>query len=127
MAKIDEKSYDNLMPYDIQNTKTYADLVSLKRVNPSLKVLISIGSFKDGTMSFVKMARDAQTRKRFVKNVISFLNKYQFDGIEINWSMRNVDSVLFSSLSEIEELRTLFTTLCAVKKKKFLFLILNLT
>ncbi|CAB4059745.1 E3.2.1.14 [Lepeophtheirus salmonis] len=46
------------------------------------------GYRKDGTKVLKKysaMARDAEKRALFVESVVNFLNKYNFDGLDIDW------------------------------------------
>jgi chitinase len=72
----------------------------LKKVNPDLKVLISLGSYRDGTTPFLRMLNNAKKRRDFVRNSISFLHKHGFDGLELNWNLRNVDFVHYSNQTE---------------------------
>lgn len=59
-------------------------LYNLRKANPNLKLDLSVGGW---TLSegFPWMASDATRRKAFVDSVVSFLQRYDFDGIDIDW------------------------------------------
>ena len=59
------------------------ELVSQKSRNPDLKVMIACGGW--GADGFSDMASTAETRKAFVQSTIDFIEKYQLDGVDIDW------------------------------------------
>ena len=71
---------------DIEN-KYYYQVTSLKRKNPKLKVLISLGGWLDSGESdkYSRLVSNSTARKLFIKNAISFLMKYNFDGLDLDW------------------------------------------
>lgn len=89
----------------------FYELVCLKQKHPHLKTLASIGGW---TLSnnFSQMAANPKARANFVKNCIQFCEKYQFDGIDLDWEYpgfaehngRPEDTVNFTSL--LHELHT---------------------
>ena len=58
-------------------------LVGLKKTNPSLKVLLSIGGW--GAGNFSEMAADESHRKKFCENCLKAVNQYGLDGIDLDW------------------------------------------
>lgn len=71
-------------------TSVYADgtsrmqsIVRLKSKNPNLKVLLSIGGWGRG--NFSPMAKDAAKRKAFAQACRKFCDKYNLDGIDVDW------------------------------------------
>ncbi|MFN3402626.1 MAG: glycoside hydrolase family 18 protein [Cytophagaceae bacterium] len=58
-------------------------LVSLKKVNPDLKVLISVGGW--GAEYFSDVSLTEQSREKFNKSVIAFIKKYELDGVDLDW------------------------------------------
>ena len=67
--------------HDEQN---YAFLHGLKRDNPELKVLVSVGGWLWST-NFSDVALTAKSRAIFLDSVMEFLNKYDLDGLDIDW------------------------------------------
>ncbi|XP_015585084.1 acidic mammalian chitinase isoform X2 [Cephus cinctus] len=63
----------------------FRKFVGLKEISPSTKVMISIGGWNHGSTTFSPMVTDPTTRATFVKNVVTFLKTYNFDGLDVNW------------------------------------------
>lgn len=87
-------------------------LVGLKAKNEKLKIIISVGGW-EGSGGFSDMALSKTNRTKFIESVISFLGKYNLDGIDIDWeypglpgfgnTYRSEDKVNFTYL--LQELR----------------------
>nr|WBW70038.1 venom protein [Lampona murina] len=88
-AKLEE---NEIRPYD-----TYLDLKvnwglgaferfnNLKQRNPQLSTLIAIGGWNEGSKKYSVMAADPNARATFIKSVIAFCKKYNFDGLDMDW------------------------------------------
>lgn len=64
-------------------------LVDLKKQNPDLKVLISIGGYqKEG---FSEMTGDNKKRKAFVKSVSQLVDSLGLDGVDLDWEFPTTD------------------------------------
>ncbi|XP_048468115.1 acidic mammalian chitinase-like isoform X2 [Rhincodon typus] len=63
----------------------YISFNSLKKRNPNLKTLLSIGGWNFGTEKFTAMASSKETRLIFIKSVIDFLRQKDFDGLDLHW------------------------------------------
>jgi chitinase len=61
-----------------------AVLTSLRKQNPSLTVLISVGGWL-GSADFSDVALTSETRKRFVESTVDFLRRYNLDGLDVDW------------------------------------------
>lgn len=68
-------------PNDAAN---FATLNALKRVNPKLKVLVSVGGWK-WSGHFSDMALTPESRAVFINSVVAFLEKYHLDGLDVDW------------------------------------------
>jgi chitinase len=78
-TKIDGK---RLTPDDI------VKLNSLKSVNPDLKVLVSVGGWT-WSKGFSDAALTAESRLKFAKSCADFVQKYNLDGIDLDWEYPN--------------------------------------
>src|SRR3954453_760545 len=66
------------------DAENFAVLESLKKENPSLTVLVSVGGWLWST-NFSDMALTAQSRAVFIQSVMDFLTPYKLDGLDIDW------------------------------------------
>lgn len=87
------------------NTSRMQKMVDLKKKNPSLKVLLSIGGWGRG--NFTPMAKDVTKRKAFAKACRTFCDKYKLDGIDIDWEFPGSNSSGETSPSNEKENYTL--------------------
>lgn len=62
-----------------------ATLVALKKINPELEVVVSVGGGGEGSAGFSDMAITSQGRHRFVDSAIEVIERYNLDGIDIDW------------------------------------------
>jgi len=54
-------------------------------MNPNLKVLLSVGGWNFPSNYFSVMAASPSARQTFIQSVVSFLNQYNLDGIDLDW------------------------------------------
>ena len=73
-------------------------VVALKKQNPNLKVLLSVGGWEAG--NFSEMAADEKHRKQFCKNCLTAVTKYSLDGIDIDWEYPTSSAAGISSSPE---------------------------
>lgn len=75
------KPYDTWA--DIDN-KFYQRVTDFKK--KGVKVSVAIGGWNDSAGDkYGRMVRDAGARSRFVTSVIAFIEKYHFEGLDIDW------------------------------------------
>ncbi|XP_011154318.1 chitinase-3-like protein 1 [Harpegnathos saltator] len=85
---------------------------ALRKLSPSTKTLVAIGGWNEGSLKYSTVMANSATRARFVKNVVDFTLKYNFDGFDLDWEYPNQrggkpeDVQNFVSLTK--ELRTEF-------------------
>jgi len=58
---------------------------SLKYKHPHLKVSLAIGGWNEGSAKYSAMAKDPKARAAFANSALSFLQKYNFDGLDLDW------------------------------------------
>lgn len=59
-------------------------LVALKKENPSLTVLVSVGGWL-GSGNFSDMALTKESRRLFIDSVVKYVDLHQLDGLDIDW------------------------------------------
>lgn len=62
----------------------FNQLNKLKQANPQLKTLISVGGW-GWSNRFSDVAADPVTRSVFAKSAVTFIQKYGFDGVDLDW------------------------------------------
>lgn len=67
----------------IRYPKKLQSLVDLKKENPDLKVMVSIGGDKAG--GFSEMAGNKKKRKAFVKELSHLVDSLGLDGVDLDW------------------------------------------
>lgn len=88
----------------------YAKVQELRLINPDIKILATL-IVQPGSV-FSDAARDASVRTTLARNILHFIMKYNFDGIDIDWefpvfsSMQMCDKENFVLL--LQEIRRLF-------------------
>ncbi|XP_055681662.1 acidic mammalian chitinase-like [Lutzomyia longipalpis] len=60
-------------------------LIRLREINPDLRILASVGGWIEGSDNFSEVSHDGEKRKAFVRSSINFLEKYRFDGLDLDW------------------------------------------
>jgi GH18 family chitinase len=59
--------------------------VVAKAKKPSLKTLMSVGGWGDGSRPFAALAATDASRRHFAQSCKAFLEKYKFDGLDVDW------------------------------------------
>lgn len=67
----------------IQNEERLYKISSLKKDHPKLKVLLSIGGWGSGRFS--EMAADTISRRAFVSDCKRVIDKFNLDGVDLDW------------------------------------------
>lgn len=60
-----------------------SELERIRELNPSIKILLSVGGWSCG--GFSEMAANEDTRAIFIESAIDILEQYQLDGIDLDW------------------------------------------
>ena len=93
---------------------------NLKRYNRNLKTLLAVGGLEAGTASMTRMLATKQNRMHFILGSISYLRKWDFDGISLDFMYPG------SGKSPPED-KQRFTQLCKVRWARTVVLELVLT
>ncbi|XP_014681209.1 PREDICTED: oviduct-specific glycoprotein-like isoform X2 [Priapulus caudatus] len=70
---------------DTVTGRGYSSVIRLKRFNPSLKVILSVGGYSMGPKPFSDLAMNRSKWADFTKQAIGLLRRFHFDGLDINW------------------------------------------
>lgn len=62
-----------------------AVLTGLRRQNPQLQILISVGGGDRGSAGFSDVATTAEGRQRFVDSAMLMVTRYGLDGVDVDW------------------------------------------
>ncbi|WP_290382475.1 glycoside hydrolase family 18 protein [Paramuribaculum intestinale] len=89
----------------VQNPARLDSVVALHRVNPDLKIMLSIGGW--GAGNFSEMAADSALRAKFADDCLAKVERYGLDGIDIDWEYPTSSSAGISSSPEDTENYTL--------------------
>ena len=89
------KTFDGI---DIDNEARLKQIVALKKKNPKLKVLLSIGGWGSGRFS--EMAAAKEKRMAFSLDCRRVVDKFKLDGIDIDWEYPTQSSAGISSSPE---------------------------
>lgn len=60
-------------------------VAALKQINPNLKAIFSLGGASANTATFSAVAADSIKRGIMAQSAIEFMQKYNFDGIDVDW------------------------------------------
>lgn len=75
------KSHD---PWADIDNKFYERIAALK--SKGIKVLMAIGGWNDSAGDkYSRLVNSPSARQRFIENVIQFIEKYQFEGLDLDW------------------------------------------
>lgn len=102
------KVYDSWADIDL---KGYSNFIGLKRYNPNLKTMISVGGWTDstdGTNKYSKLVSNPANIAAFVDSAVKFLQTYGFDGLDLDWEYPSNPSDKAGYVQLIRSLRASF-------------------
>ncbi|GAP85921.1 putative glycosyl hydrolases family 18 protein [Rosellinia necatrix] len=79
-----------IAPMDDLKADLFEDFTAIKSGNPGLKAIVAVGgwTFNDPGATqavFSDMVSSAENRKAFIGNLMGFMRKYGFDGVDFDW------------------------------------------
>lgn len=103
----------------IDNEDRLRQIVALKDEKPTLKVLLSIGGWGSG--GFSEMADDESKRKAFAKDCMQIIQKFNLDGVDIDWEYPTSDMAgISASPQDTNNFTLLMAEIRAAIGKKYL-------
>ena len=60
-------------------------LIGLRKQNPTLQILISVGGGGNGSAGFSDTAITVEGRKKFIDSAMTMVEKYSLDGVDVDW------------------------------------------
>jgi len=74
-----------LATFEPNDGEVIGRLIDLKKINANLKFLFAIGGWNAAADGFKDIVASDQAMNHFVETSINFLNKYNFDGLDLDW------------------------------------------
>lgn len=68
----------------------FTKIMRLKRTNPNLKIMLSVGGWNARSLAFSEIVSSRQNMVEFTSNSINFIRQYGFDGLDIDWEYPTV-------------------------------------
>ena len=62
----------------------YQRVINLRK-SKRTKILLALGGWNHGSRTFSDMVHSQTKRTKFTTTTITFLRKYQFDGLDLDW------------------------------------------
>ncbi|XP_054011401.1 chitinase-3-like protein 2 isoform X1 [Hylaeus anthracinus] len=63
----------------------YKEILSLKKLQPKLRVIVSVGGSSELRLGFSEMVKNHSNRKRFINSVLNVTKSFGFDGLDLDW------------------------------------------
>lgn len=83
-------------------------IIALKELNPNLKVLLAVGGWMMGQAPFRQLTENAYRQSMFTFEVIEFLRKKHFDGLDLCWEFPRGQEDKEKFVGLVKELRESF-------------------
>ncbi|XP_069798313.1 acidic mammalian chitinase-like isoform X2 [Narcine bancroftii] len=74
-----------IVPQQQEDENLYMSFNNLKKRNPNLRTLLSVGGWNFGTEKFTGMVSSKETRLMFITSAIELLREKKFDGLDLHW------------------------------------------
>ncbi|KAK2580185.1 hypothetical protein KPH14_012451 [Odynerus spinipes] len=67
----------------------YGRFNALRQLNPNVKTMIAVGGWNEGSTKYSQVVANPARRAKFVDSIVNFLEKYGFDGFDVDWEYPN--------------------------------------
>merc|ERR1712227_196912 len=76
---------NDLKTYEWNDEAEYKKMMAHKSTSPGLKVMIAVGGWNFGVAKMTAMLSSKSNRAAFIRSSLSFLKKYGFDGLDLDY------------------------------------------
>ncbi|XP_023936024.1 chitinase-3-like protein 1 [Bicyclus anynana] len=94
---------------------------ALKQYKPSLKTLLAVGGWNEGSAKYSRMAANPTLRQNFITSATNMVLTYGFDGFDLDWEYPNRRDTVYGK-ADIDNFTTLMKELRAEFDKHGLLL-----
>ncbi|KAH9640940.1 hypothetical protein HF086_003030 [Spodoptera exigua] len=105
----------------LQFSDNFGKFNALKEKNSSLKTLLAVGGWNEGSAKYSTMAASPTLRKNFIDSALNMITKHGFDGLDIDWEYPNRRDTVHGE-ADIDNFTTLLKEIRAVFDKQGLLL-----
>ncbi|KAJ8680395.1 hypothetical protein QAD02_016182 [Eretmocerus hayati] len=82
----DVRIWDPVLDLELRG---YQNFTALRNNTPNVKTMIAMGGWNEGSFKYSEVVSSPKKRKNFVKSVVEFLKKHDFDGFDLDWEYPN--------------------------------------
>ncbi|KAF9584429.1 hypothetical protein BGW38_006477 [Lunasporangiospora selenospora] len=68
-----------------EDEKLYKELNGLKLKKPGLRTTVTVGGWDMDMAHYSKMVSTSANRQKFIKSILAFVRKHDFDGVDFDW------------------------------------------
>merc|ERR1712142_1220322 len=74
-----------IVTFEWNDETLYKQVMNLRRQNPKLKIMISVGGWNEVVLKLSAMLQSKGKRQMFAQNAIQFVRRYGFDGLDLDF------------------------------------------